>query len=73
MACINPDGTLTPSAKVILSAVQKPSTPEDVQQATELPLFRIRSSFRELLAAGLIEEQEGKYVITEEGRQKITT
>jgi len=71
MACINEDGTLTPSAKVVLSALSSPRILEDVAKSTQLPLFRIRSSIREMLEAGLIEEKKGKYVATTLGRAKV--
>ena len=71
MACINPDGTLTPSAKRILSTLSSSTTIEEVARSTGSPLFRIRSSIRELLGAGLVEEKEGKYESTKLGRAKI--
>jgi len=71
MPCINEDGTLTPSAKAMLSALSSPITSEEVAKSTGLPLFRIRSSIREMLEAGLVEEKEGKYVATKVGRAKI--
>ena len=71
MACINPDGTLTPSAKAILSALSSSATLEEVAKSTGLPLFRIRSSIREMLEAGLVEEKEEGFVATKLGRQKI--
>jgi predicted Rossmann fold nucleotide-binding protein DprA/Smf involved in DNA uptake len=71
MPCINPDGTLTPSAKAMLSALYSPVTLEEVAKSTGLPLFRIRSSIREMLEAGLVEEEGGKYTATGAGREKI--
>ncbi len=71
MACINPDGTLTSSAKAILSALSSSTTLEEVAKSVGLPLFRIRSSIREMLEAGLVEEKEKGYVTTKLGRQKI--
>ena len=70
MPCINPDGTLTLSAKAMLSAVLSPATPEEVAKSTGLPLFRIRSSIREMQEAGLVEEKEGKYLATRIGKEK---
>lgn len=61
MACISADGTLTASARKMLEALQQPATPEEVAQATGLPLFRVRSGLRELAQAGFIEEVEGRY------------
>jgi len=71
MACINPDGTLTPSAEAVLSALSLPLAPEELAESIELPVFRIRSSVREMLEAGLVEEKEGKYVVTKLGQAKI--
>ncbi|MCD6472839.1 hypothetical protein J7K55_06955 [Candidatus Aerophobetes bacterium] len=71
MACINENGTLTPSAKAVLSALSSLTTLEETTKSTGLPLFRIRSSIREMLEAGLVEEKEGKYVITEPGLKKL--
>jgi predicted transcriptional regulator len=71
MACINPDGTLTSSAKAILSALSSPAALEKVAKSTGLPLFRIRSSIREMLEAGLVKEEGGKYAATGLGREKI--
>jgi len=71
MACLSADGTLTESARKMLGALQNPALPEEVAQATGLPLFRVRSGLRELAQAGLVEEREGRYVLTEVGKQRL--
>jgi DNA-binding IclR family transcriptional regulator len=71
MACVNPDGTLTGSALSMLKAIQEPSAPEQVAATTGLPLFRIRSGLREMSAAGMLREEDGKYRLTEMGRGKL--
>lgn len=71
MACISPDGTLTASARKILEALSSAATPEEIVHVTGLPLFRVRSGLREMAQAGLIEEKEGRYVLTESGKQKL--
>ncbi|MCS6831028.1 MAG: hypothetical protein RMM08_08395 [Armatimonadota bacterium] len=71
MACISANGTLTESARRMLQTLQSPVTPEEVAQATSLPLFRVRSGLRELAQAGLVEEKGGLYTLTEAGRQKL--
>lgn len=71
MACINPDGTLTASAQMMLSALRTPATPVELAQQTERPLFRVRSTLRELAEAGLVEESEGRYRLTAEGAARI--
>ena len=71
MACISSDGTLTVQAKLVLTAFQTPRTPEDVAAATELALFRIRGSLRELIAAGLLEQSGDTFQITTAGQQRL--
>lgn len=67
MACINPDGTLTPTAKSVIIALKKKRTPFELAQVTNLPIYRIRSTIRELIKAGLVLETNGKFQITENG------
>ena len=71
MACINPDGTLSPSAKTVVSTLQKPSTLQELAQATNLPLYRLRSSLRELVDANLVAEENGVYKLTEAGKTHL--
>jgi DNA-binding IclR family transcriptional regulator len=71
MGCINPDGTLIPSASKLLRALQNPTTPEEAARLTDLPLYRVRSSMREFLRAGLVEEKDGTYVVTAAGKVRI--
>jgi hypothetical protein len=37
----------------------------------DLPTYRVRSSLRELILAGLVAESAGLYAITEAGREKM--
>ena len=71
MACVNPDGTLTSSAKELLKILNIPLTPEEISQRLNRPMFRVRISLREMLEAELISLEEDKYIITEEGTKKI--
>lgn len=74
MPCVNADGSLTPVAAQVLGAVAAVETPgadEAVARAAALPLYRVRAAMRELQLAGLIEEVEGKRVITPEGSVKL--
>mgnify|MGYP001027718668 CR=1 FL=1 len=71
MACVNPDGTLSTSAKELLKILDNPLTPEEISQKLNRPMFKVRSSLREMLEAELISLEEDKYVITEEGTKKI--
>ncbi len=71
MACVNPDGTVSASARAILAELDRVSTPERIAAEVGLPLFRVRSSLRELAAAGLVEATEGGHVLTAEGRKRV--
>jgi len=70
MACVNPDGTITASAKAILTALGSATTAEQVASLAGLPLFRVRSALRELLGAGLAVLEDGGYRLTDEGRRR---
>ena len=71
MACVNPDGTVSESAKALLNIVQNPLTPEEISKQVGQPLFKVRSSLREMAQAELVREEEGKFSITEKGKEKI--
>ena len=70
MACVNSDGTLTSSATAILRAIRSPGTPQQVAEATGLPLFRVRSGLREMVDAQMATESEGAYQATPLGAEK---
>lgn len=69
MACINPDGTLTPTANLVLKTTNHPITAAEIAQAAGLPLYQVRSSLRELVASGLLKEENETYNLTEKGEQ----
>lgn len=72
MACIDPDGTLTITAKFVLKClVETPRPPEEIAKALGEPLFKVRGNLREMMEAGLIEEEGGRFSLTEDGRGKI--
>ena len=71
MACIKPDGSLTPSAKILLSSLGEPLTPEDIALRLNQPLFKVRSILREMLNAGLAAAEHEKYKITTQGKEKL--
>ncbi len=62
MACINPDGSLTPSGRRMLIALPGPEGPEPMtidalSTKAGVPLYRARASIREFLGAGLVSEE----------------
>jgi predicted transcriptional regulator len=69
MPCISADGKPTPTAKQVLTSLQGGKHAlEDIALAVGLPLFRIRSSMRELVAAGWVRPQaDGTYELSEKG------
>jgi hypothetical protein len=70
MPCVRPDGTLSGSGRAMLEAVQTDSTVADVVAKTGMPLFRVRSGLRELVAADLISETGELFSQTEQGAAK---
>ena len=70
MPCVNPDGSITDSAKALLKVVDIPRTVEEISNKLGQPLFKTRSSLREMVGAGLINEKGNMYVISESGKEK---
>ena len=72
MACISPDGKPTESGAKMLRALRSGlGSPEEIAKDTGLPLFRVRSGLRELTQAGLANQKNDKYEITEKGAELI--
>ena len=68
MACISPDGKPTESGARMLRALKSGlGSPEEIAQSTGLPLFRVRSGLRELSQAGLANQKNDKYEVTDQG------
>ena len=71
MACINPDGTITQSARAVLQSLQLARSPQELSASLGFPLFKIRSSLREMEEAGLIKKSGEQYIITDLGRELL--
>jgi len=71
MACIGPDGSITQTARTLLLSLSEAKTVEEISRLLEIPLFRIRSSLRELVGAGLVELTNDQYLITPAGKGKL--
>lgn len=70
MACVNADGSMTVAARTLLAALDTPRRLDEVVSATALPLYRVRSGVRELVAAGLVEAHGDRFATTDEGRHR---
>jgi predicted transcriptional regulator len=71
MPCVKPDGTLEPMAQAIIRALRSPRTAEGVCEHLRLPLYRVRSTMRELAEAALVAETNGVYALTDTGRTRV--
>jgi len=72
MACISLDGKPTESGAKMLRALQAGlGSPEEIARDTGLPLFRVRSGLRELTQAGLANQREDRYELSEKGAKLI--
>jgi DNA-binding IclR family transcriptional regulator len=72
MACVNDTTTLTSSAEKLLIVAEAPATPAELAQRAKLPLFRVRSTLRQLVTQGLLVLKDGHYHLTEAGRARLT-
>ncbi len=69
MPCIDDNGNLSDSGKALINALSKKSLDvKEISSQINVPLFKIRSSIRELIEANLIEESNDKYKLTEKGK-----
>lgn len=75
MPCTTADGKPTPTARQVLASLQGGGLAVDaIASAAGLPLFRVRSSMRELLSAGWVREAaEGRYELSDPGRDILKT
>jgi predicted transcriptional regulator len=71
MPCVKPDGTLEPMAQAILRALRTPRTAEGVCDHLRLPLYRVRSTARELVEAGLVADTGGALRLTDAGAARV--
>ena len=72
MACIDADGTLTPTGVLLLKGLgEQPMPPEDIAKHLGEPIFLIRGRLRELVEADYIEEEGGLFHLTDVGREKL--
>jgi predicted transcriptional regulator len=71
MPCVKPDGTLEPMAQAILRALRTPRTAEGVCDHLRLPPYRVRSTVRELVEAGLVADADGTLRLTDAGAARI--
>lgn len=71
MACVNADGSLTPVAHKVLSAMLEPRVALEIQQIAGIPLYRVRASLRELMGLGFVTQTDEQYQITESGKERL--
>ena len=72
MACVSPDGKPTESGTNMLRALKSGlGSPEEIAKDAGLPLFRVRSGLRELAEAGLANQKDDRYELTERGAELI--
>lgn len=71
MACVNPNGEITDSARQILVAMTRPASLDQIAEQTGFPLYRIRSAARELAQAGLAAEAPDGWQVTASGHKAL--
>ncbi|GAB5390319.1 MAG: hypothetical protein Alpg2KO_32870 [Alphaproteobacteria bacterium] len=72
MPCLNPDGTLTPTSRAVLEALDAaPCQDSAVSEQAGLPLWRVRASLRELGKAELVGVQDNVWSLTDLGHEAL--
>lgn len=72
MACIDDKGNLTPTAKSILTTIQSEAkTIEEIAGEAGQPLFKVRSSLRDMKSMGFVKEVADNQFIMEEKVDKL--
>jgi sugar-specific transcriptional regulator TrmB len=61
MACVDDNQTLTASMNALLQVLSTPLTAEQLAEKTSLPLFKVRSTLRELENRGYIKSNNNIY------------
>lgn len=71
MACINPDGTLTDAAVTLMKVIAEHHSLEEVASISDIPLFLVRATARDLMNAGLVLERDDLYYLTDSGSERL--
>lgn len=61
MACVNDNQTVTATMQAILQALDAPATAEQLAEKTALPLFKVRSTLRELNQRNMVKQNGDIY------------
>ena len=73
MACINSDGSLTKTAKKVMTVMRTPSRDFEIAEKIQFPVYLVRSSLRELVEIGLVIVLDGEYSLTELGLTRLNS
>ena len=71
MACVEPGGALSPSGIDMLTAMKEPMTDIEIAALSGRPVFKVRSSMRELVEAGFVTTDGERYSITSKGKAAV--
>lgn len=71
MPCINADGTLTEAAVTLMKEMAEHPSLDEVAAITDIPLYLVRATARDLLNTKLVTEEGGRYSLTDLGSDKL--
>lgn len=72
MACVDDKGRLTKSAIKLLTAIQtEPLTPEEISNQISIPLFKVRSSIRDMKNMGFVIKKNGAYLLNPQAEKLL--
>jgi predicted transcriptional regulator len=72
MPCFNADGSISPTAEMVMRALLSPGSTADIMELTGLSLYRVRTGLNELVKEGLLSKNESLYQVTEKGLELLT-
>jgi hypothetical protein len=71
MPCLNSNGTLTEGAITMMTVIADHHSLEEVASVTEIPLYLVRATARDLIDALLVNERDGLYYLSDLGTEKL--
>ncbi|RKQ34602.1 hypothetical protein [Oceanobacillus halophilus] len=72
MACVNAQGELSNSAKKLLHAIESDAlTPQEISKQMGAPLFKVRSSLREMEDLEFVTVKDERYKISSKAKELL--
>lgn len=64
-------GSLPNRPKLLGAIADEEKSAEEISMQIQVPLFKIRSSLREMLSIGLVDDRDGAFAATEQAKKMM--